>query len=251
MEPNSVEEAFDHAGTANGQPLAEGTVENPTSNGAVQEAEPVIDYKEKFSASTREAQRLAAENAAKDAEIERLRSLAPEPGTPSETLFPGFEELGEEEQRNLLQFKNTMLNEAKQDLYKDPAIAFAKRTYNEKKFNEALERVAGKLPELKGREAEFKEKYYNPDNVPDNIETILVDVGKAYLYDYAKDLGAKEGREQAERIDLERSSGGQGSQVTTSRTLEEWQRLQQENPAKFAALSKEYHADLEAGKLKE
>lgn len=255
----TVEQAFDAAPNAPTveAPAPEVTEENPTlEKGAGQEAEPVIDYKEKFSHSSAEAQRLLQENKDKDAEIERLRLLAeppaPEPGESSEALFPGFEELDENQQRDLEQFTGTIRKQAVDEVMKDPAIAFARRNYAESQFDASFQEVARELPQLLESSAEFKQKFFNPNAAtPSNLKAILLDLGKGFLFDKARDIGVQEGREQAERIEVERALGGDGHQVTTHRTLEEWSRMQQENPAEFAKHSKEYHEDLAAGRLGE
>lgn len=211
------------------------------------EAEPEIDYKTKFSESSREAQRLLAENKAKEAEIARLKELA-ELGTDSESLYPGFEDLDDEQKEGILNFTNSLKKNIKNELYQDPAIAFQRKVYNESKFNDALSSIIEKFPQLKESKDDFKLKYFKADNVPDNIEQILEDVAKIYLFDKAKEIGASEEKERANRLDTERAKGGERL-PQTSRSLEEWQRIARENPAKFAKLSKEYKNDLESGKL--
>ena len=63
-----------------------------------------------------------------------------------------------------------------------------------------------------------------------------------------KEIGAKESKEKESHIELERTTAGlKESQV--SRSLEDWQRMSQDNPAKFASLSKEYNSDLSSGKI--
>lgn len=136
-----------------------------------------------------------------------------------------------------------------ENVYKDPAIAFAKRTYNESKFDKALAEVVSKYPNLVNSKDEFKNKYFNPNNTPDNIDVILEDMAKIHLFDKAKDIGVQEAQQKANRIDLERSTGGEKA-PTSSRSLEDWHRMMQENPAQFAKHSKEYNADLASGKLK-
>lgn len=254
----TVEQAFDAAPAPTVEaPITTVTEENLTpEQRAAQEAEPVVDYKEKFSASSREALRLKtegeAEKARADAAEARLAELeGAGPGGSSEALFPGFEELSEDQQRDLQNFTGTIRKQAVDEIMKDPAIAHARDQYNRTKFNEAFDKVATELPELRESQAEFKAKYFRPTNVPDNIESILRDVAKSHLFDKARDIGALEGREQAERLDLERARGGEGPRVTTHRTLEDWQRMQQENPAQFASLSKEYNEDVSAGRLGE
>lgn len=253
-EPNPVEEAFDAAPVQTGEhSLPPGTVEPPAPSGVGPEAVP--DYEKKFKASSTEALRLKAERDAEkaraDAAEAALAAGGPGLGDASEPLYPGFEELDEEAQRGIRTISELAERRALERVYQDPAIAHARETFNRKKFDDAFERVAASLPALRENADEFKAKYFNPQNVPDNIESILTDVGKSYLYDKAHDLGAQEERERQERIDLERGQGGEPPVHVRSRTLEEWDRMREENPARFASLHKEYRADLESGKLGE
>lgn len=127
------------------------TVTETTANIDETNADKSIDYKEKFSHSSSEALRLLDENRKKDAEIERLRGLAESSSgatysNNSEALYPGFENLGEEEQKNVLAFTNTIKQNTLADIYKDPAIAFAKKSFNEQAWNEAFESTASEYP---------------------------------------------------------------------------------------------------------
>jgi hypothetical protein len=204
--------------------------------------EPEIDYKTKFSESSKEALRLLEESKAKDAEIERLRKLAEDKGT-SYSDDPEFADYPEEERERLVSFAKSIEKKAVENLYKDPAIARAKESYNESEWNNAFESVASQYPELKDNKDDFKAKYYKPGNVPPNIKDLLGDIAKIYLFDKAKDIGAKEAIDQQNRIELERSNGGDKT-PPASRTLEDWTKLAASNPAEFARRSKEYYADL-------
>lgn len=253
-DPNTfTPEEIEAAKKANPQPDGQGTETEPTDKKPEGEAEPPIDYQTKFSESSKEALRLLEENKAKDAEIERLRLLA-EKGTEEtptiDDLYPGFNELDPEAQANLNAFAQTVSKRTKDEIYKDPAISFARATYNESKFDKALTEVVKKYPDLANSKEEFKTKYFNANNTPDNIESILLDVAKIYLFDKARDIGAKEEKERNDRVDMERTTGGDKT-PTSSRTLEDWHRMAQENPAKFAKMSKEYNADVASGKLKQ
>ena len=245
--PNSFEEVNQdaNANPDTNQGTGTETTENPTV-----EAEPQIDYQTKFSESSKEALRLYEENKAKDAEIERLRQLAEQGTSPTNDLYPGFETLDEEAQANLIAYTDMVTKRTMESVYKDPAISFARTTYNESKFDKAFAEVASKYPDLNSSKDEFKAKYFNANNTPDNIATILEDVAKIHLFDKARDIGAKEEQQKANRIDLERTTGGEKA-PTSSRSLEDWQRMAQENPAKFAQHSKEYNADLASGKLRQ
>jgi hypothetical protein len=225
-----------------GEEEGEGNSETPDV-----ELEPRHDYQKKFSESTRENQRIMAEMKAKDAELEQLRN---ERENNSETLYPGFEELSEVEQKNLINYTNMVEKRALAKLNNDPAIAFARQTYNEKTFDKSLDALISKFPDLKDNKEDFKAQYFNPNNVPKNIDEINEKLAKIYLFDKAKNIGAEEEKSRANRLDTERAKGGART-PNTNRSLDEWQALAVSNPAKFAKLSKEYKNDTESGKLQE
>jgi hypothetical protein len=252
-DPNSFDkEIKDAQGGANPATPPQGTVPEPTGTKPNPEAGQDIDYKTKFAESSKEALRLLDENKKLAAELAaKGNPPAPQGGAAAtESLYPGFEELDPEAQKNLISYTDAITKRTREEIYKDPAISFAVRNYNENKFDKAFESIVAKFPELKNSKDEFKTKYFNPSNTPDNIETILGDIAKIYLFDKAKEIGAKEEQDRAGRIDMERASGGDKT-PQPSRSLDDWRRMAQENPVKFASLSKEYNADLAAGKLKE
>jgi hypothetical protein len=240
--PKDVEET-----NPEGTQTTETTEQNPIDH--TQEA---IDYKKKFSESSSEALRLFEENKRKDEEIERLRKLSEgaSHSNNSEELYPGFGNLEKEEQERLVRYTEGIRKSAVADIYKDPAISHAKSIYNKSKWEEAFQSVVSQYPEIKQNEDEFRKKYYRPDNVPENIGELMPDLAKIHLFDKAKDLGAKEAEERNNRMDIERAGGGDKTPKHTSRSLEDWNRLAQTNPAKFAKLSKEFKADMDSGKLK-
>jgi hypothetical protein len=174
--------------------------------------------------------------------------VTPPVETPTEILYPGYEYLNEDERKNLVAYTDTITKKAQEAIYKDPAIAFARNSYNENKWEQAFNAVSTQHPELKNSKDEFKSKYFKANNVPDNIENLLGDIAKIYLFDKAKNIGAEEERAKINRIETERNTGGDRT-PTTSRSLEDWNRMAQENPAKFASMSKEYNADISTGKI--
>lgn len=217
-----------------------------------------VDYREKFVQSAKGAQALLDEKKKLEARVAELEanqaagtpSGLPTHSTDTEILYPGFENLDPEAQENLLKYTHAVTTKAKQEILKDPAIAFAQKTYNENKWDTAFSETVAQFPELAAAKGDFKAKFFNPKNVPDNISEILTTMAKSYLFDKARDLGAEEGRQVAERVQLEEPTGGDKT-PSVHRSLADWQRLAQQNPAKFAAMKKEYEADLASGKLKE
>jgi hypothetical protein len=231
-------------------PEPETTEENPIAA----ESEQEIDYKVKFSESTREAQRLLEEKKAKDAEIERLRQeleAKRDIGTDdSDSPYPGFDMLSEEEQKNLVAYTNSIKKQTLSEVYKDPALAFAKESYNENKWEKAFSELTSKIPEARDIKEELKTKSFKKDvPVPDNITDILETVAKSQLFDKARDMGMQEALEQSKRIDIERQSGGDKTPAA-KRSLEDWHKMAQDNPMEFAKLSKQFNEDLDSGKLK-
>ena len=246
MNPNSFDQEIKDAQTgANPEAPQEGTEAETTVEKPVADAEPTIDYQKKFAESAKEAQRLYEEN-------KILQALAEAKGTEvtTENLYPGFENLDEDAKNNLIAYTEAIAKRTKEEVLKDPSIAEARTIANEARFERALSSVMDKYPELKSSREDFKSKYYNPNLVPSNIESILEDVSKMYLFDRAKDLGVKEEKARANRVDLEKSTGGEKT-PHASRSLSDWLRMSRENPQQFAKLSKEYQTDLESGKLKE
>jgi hypothetical protein len=241
--PNSFDAEVQDA-TANPESSDEGTeqmetVETPTSQG--------IDYEVKFKESAREAQRLYEEKKALEAKLTALSSqerqeLTNNPSTDVTELFPGFEHLDEDAQRNLLAYTSAVKKQALQEVYNDPDIAYVKTEAKEKRWNSAFDEVAQELPELREHSIDFRAKYYNPNTAVDPV--VLKELAKSFLFDKAKDIGAREAQERANRVNLEDIGGGDKTPATSSRTLEEWNRLAQENPAKFASMSKQFNEDL-------
>lgn len=227
------------------------TTENPTKG----ESETPVDYKVKFSESSKEAMRLLEEKKAKDAEIERLKeeleAKQDSGGTHTdnpESLYPGFETLSQDEQANLIAYTDNIKRKALEEIHKDPALTFAKESYNERQWDKAFEAAATDYPELRESKDDFKSKYYKANNVPNNIGDILKDLSKVYLFDRARDLGAKDAEEKASRIEIERAAGGDKN-PKAGRSIEDWHQLAQNNPKEFSKLTKEYESDLASGKL--
>jgi hypothetical protein len=240
MNPNSFDQEIKDA-QANPQNPSQGTEGEKAPVNPTREGEPQVDYQKKFAESSKEALRLLEETKRLEAELAAKANIAP-----TENLYPGFEQLEPDAQANLVAYTNLVTKRALEGVNSDPAIKFAKEQYNISKWESAFGTVASKYPEL--NKEEFKSKYFKKDVVPDNIENILNDLAKIELFDKARDLGATEEKKKAERVELERATGGDKTPQAT-RSLEDWQRMQRENPAKFAQLGKEFNADMSSGKI--
>ena len=255
--PNSFDEEIkDVQDGANDIP--EGTDQKETENPGDPATDPAeIDYKDKFTESAKEGIRLAKLDTENKAEIDRLNAELAKKGDDlttqtheTENLYPGFEELDQDAQDNLIKYTDAVTNRAQEQMQKDPAIAFAREQYAKNTWDSAFNTIQGQYPDLKDSAEDFKAKYFDSANVPENIEEILGDLAKIYLFDKSKDIGAEEQKQLDERVELEENTGGDNG-PTTSRTLSDWQRMAQNNPVEFAANREQYDKDLASGTLKE
>lgn len=246
--PNSFDKELKDAQGANPDNSNQGTETEKTVNPAT-DGEPVVDYQKKFAESSKEALRLYEENKKLQEELVAKANGTTKVEPAIDNLYPGFEQLDEEAQKNLIAYTDMIKKRTLEGVYQDPAIKFARDQYNATKWDTAFNQVAEKFPDLKTDKEEFKKKYFKADVVPDNIDTILEDIAKIHLFDKAKDLGAEEEKKKAsERVDLERTTGGDKT-PKSNRTLDDWSRMARENPAKFAQLSKEFNDDMSSGKI--
>jgi hypothetical protein len=237
--PNSFDGEVQDA-AANPEESSEGTEQTDTVQTPAVAA---IDYETKFKESAREAQRLYEEKKALQAELER-RSQPPITTPPTDEFFPGFETLDEDSRRNLLAYTDAVKRKAIEEVYKDPDIAYVKTEAKEKRWNGAFDQVANELPDLKDYAVDFRAKYYNPNA---NVDaTVLKELAKSFLFDKAREIGANEERQRANRVDLEDVTGGDKTPRSV-RSLEDWAKMARENPGKFASMSKEYNEDLQRG----
>jgi hypothetical protein len=245
---NSFDKEIENAQDANSQPVENGTQENDNStNETIENVVQTVDYEKKFSESSKEALRILEENK----ELKRQLELKDNPQpmvAHTDNLYPGFEDLDEDAKNNLIAYTDTVTKRALEEINKNPAIANATRKWNEQVWDNALQKAIETYPELANSKDEFKSKYYNVNNVPENIESILKDVAKIHLFDKVKEIGAKEQTDKDKRIDIERTTSG-SKDPTVKRSLEDWQRMAQENPMQFRSLSKEFNDDMESGKI--
>jgi len=218
---------------------------------------PAIDYEVKFKESSKEALRLLDVQKEKDSEIERLRieneSLTQGQGSNQfgqniDNPFPGFENLDDEAKENFMNYTKGVVNKATQEINKDPAIAFARKQWNTQKWEAALNNAIQKYPKLAESKDEFRTKYFNVNNVPENIDNILIDVAKIHLFDSSMEIGAKDESDKNSRIEIERNTAGP-KEPKVNRSLEDWTRMQQMEPQKFLSLSKEFNEDMASGKI--
>lgn len=254
--PAPADEVVEEVVTSN-EPAAEG---DGTEQTATVQTEHVnhddVDYRKKFIDSQRGAHELLARNkeleaalAAKESATGNTQDInTHSPDTTN--LYPGFEELDPEAQKNLIAYTDAVTKRAVEEVSKNPAISYAEKSYNENKWESAFDEVQAQFPELSETKDDFKAKYFSSNNVPDNISEILTECAKSYLFDKAREIGAQEGVEVAQRVQLEEPTGGDKT-PTAHRSLADWQRMAQQNPAEFAKHKEQYEADLASGKLKE
>lgn len=246
---NSVENTVENVEETNSQEVTQGTQENDnSSNDSLENVAQVIDYQKKFSESAKEAQRLYEENKKLREQFE-LKDREQSNVQTTDNLYPGFEDLDDDAKNNLIAYTNAVTSKAAETLKKDPAYAFAQKQYNETVWDNAYRQIQEKYPDLATTKDEFKAKYFNVNNVPQNITELLESAAKVHLFDKAKEIGMKEAEKLNSRIELERTSSGPRDTTRTTRSLEEWQRIQQENPAKFSAMRKEFQEDMASGKI--
>lgn len=216
-----------------------------------------VDYRQKFIDSAKGANVLLAEKKELERQLaeknqqqvpnQELINHSPET-TPN--LYPGFEELTPEAQKDLIAYTDVVTKRAVEQVTSNPAIAYAEKSFNENKWEQAFSVAAAQYPDLLEAKEAFKADYFNPDNVPDNIGDILEHMAKAFLFDKAQAIGVEEGKEIAERVQLDTPTGGDKT-PTAQRSLDDWYRMSQDDPVKFASMKKEYEADLASGKLQE
>lgn len=252
FDPNSFDKEIADAQNANpADPEKKETEQKETVTTEPTPKTEEVDYRKKFIDSAKGAQQLYKEKQDLEARLaEATAGKDPVRPDATENLIDGFDLLDKEQQDNLIAYTDVVTRRTREEIYKDPAIAFAKRNYNESKFNNALDIVVAEFPALSPNKSEFKAMYFNADNVPDNIQEILTSMAKSYLFDKAHDIGAEEAKAAADRIELEDTTGGDRT-PSARRTLSDWQLMARTNPAKFASLKKEYDADIESGQLKE
>jgi hypothetical protein len=245
---NSFDKEIENAQDANSQPVNNGTQENDNSiNETIENVAQTVDYQKKFSESAKEAQRLYKENEELKKQFQAKDNVQ-ETVQNTDNYYPGFEDLDEDAKNNLIAYTDTVTKRALAEINKNPAIAYATKQYNEQVWDSAFQKTIQEYPELAESKDEFKSKYYNVNNVPQNIESLLKDVAKIHLFDKAKEIGAKEQTEKQNRVDIERTTAG-SKDPTVRRSLEDWNRMAQENPMQFRSLSKEFNDDMSSGKI--
>lgn len=230
--PNSFDELEEDA-----------TIANPTDDSQGTEQQEEMVPKSKFTASAQEAIRLKHELDRVQAELQAKNEAQDFNNQPySEEIYPGFTDLDEDAKANLLAYTDTVKKSVTAEIYKDPAFAFARSNYNEKKWDDAFAELAEKYPTIKADQVEFKAINFNPNNVPDNISEIMTVLVKNHLFDKAEEIGAEKERSKANRLEIDVATGGEKT-PSVRRSLEDWDYMSRTEPAKFAKLHKEYEED--------
>jgi len=221
----------------------EETTTETTENIYIEPAKPDVDYRTKFTESSKEALRIREELKKANMEIEELRQKGANYSDDSSDI-PGFEHMSEEERQNIISFSDSVTRKALDKVYKDPAIARARQSYNESTWLQAFDEVATKFPDIKAEKDFFKSNFFNSEkDTPSNIAELLEKEAKLHLYDKAEEMGAKKVAEKNERIEIDRANSGDKTPKTT-RTDEDWANLQYTNPVKFSEEYKKHQEGL-------
>lgn len=96
------------------------------------------------------------------------------------------------------------------------------------------------FPNLAGKKQDFREFCYRPEN----LHSPMIVLARAFCYDDAKEVGAKEEKEKLSRPGLETGKGGLKEPPKPGITLEEVVRLRTTNPKLYAKM-------LQKGELKD
>ncbi len=182
-----------------------------------EQPEMVVDYKIKFGESTRENQRISEENAKLLRENEELRiKSAKAETTLSEeelsTKYPDWEFLADDQKGFI---------KRQESLEKD-----IREMKEAKAWNENYTNTLTQFPQLKGKEAEFKEFCYSEENIGNKN---LVLLAKAFIFD----KGEPAEPEKTMRKGLETPSGGTKIAPTTGWSIEDVKRLRETDPKRY------------------
>ena len=159
---------------------------------------------------------------------EELEELKLQPPTPSEEDFtksvPEWDELTPTEQAL---FKKDQAR-GKKILALEKEIFSLKNTLG---WQEQFSQIVKAFPQIVEREEDFKQ--FIGDELPSEK------LAKAFLYEEAKEIGAKEEKERTEKSGLEKGTGGEKTPLLPKRTLEDLARLRIEDPKKYFQLIRE------------
>ena len=219
------EENLGNPETETPETLSEGTGQEGTPAETIDEGaelSPEIKIKgleQKFSASSKEALRLLKENKQLKAKLESNSSGEPPSDVEAARIVPDYDLLSPAEQH--LHKEQIML---KRQLAKlgEAVYSQASQLTSEKK----IEELAQKFPSIK------KEDFRNFCDGQEPSETLA----KAFLFDQAKELGAKEEAEKRARKGLESGSGGERKIAPKGLTIEEREKMRVGEPVRYGQL---------------
>ena len=222
----------------------EGESQTPEKTPSSEEVAPSSDeverLKKKLSASSREALRLLEENKKLKEQLAEL-SQKVSPATPASEILakelPDWELYSDDQRELLVKVFELSRLEALKTVQSLPEFKIARELYEKTKWQEEFEEVVKDYPELKEKEAEFKEFAYQPEN----REVSLSLLAEAFLFKQAEERGMKKEAEKLARKGLERPTGG-SKEIIEEMTEEDWLRLAQTNPSEFKKRGKEFEA---------
>ena len=223
-----ISENLGNPETETPQTPAEGTgqegqpAETPLEEGQPDSDKEKEELRTKFSASSKEALRLLEENKHLRAKLEGNISSEPPSDEEAAKVVPDYDLLSPAEQH--LQKEQIML---KRRLAKLGEVVHSQTTQlnHEKKFNE----LSVKYPSLK------KDVFVEFCNGREPTENMA----KAFLFDQAKELGAREEAEKRARQGLESGSGGERKPAPKGLTDEEKEEMRVKDPVRYGRLIRE------------
>lgn len=175
-----------------------------------------VDYKKKFSESSREVQRILEESKLKDKKIAELEANKPPSEEEFAKTYPDWEFLSDEQKGFI---------KRQEQLEKD-----IRDMKEEKAWQNDFSTAVKKFPQLAGKEKEFKDYCYQfPKGI--NAETLA----KSFLFEESKPEVPKEPRKG-----LEKPTGGRAGKVPPQEmTLADIKRLRETNEKLYIKMIRE------------
>ena len=218
--------------TPNENPTEGNGNETPVEGNQEQEVsakvEPEIDYKEKFSASSRENQRILAEKQRTDQKIATLTKEEIPTNEEMAEITPNWDLLTDFEQQQAIKIEHTA---------RITRAMRSKQLESEEseKWEKDLRQVVKDNPEITGSENEFKDFCYQPKNSQTPIDILA----SAFLHNKAKTNPTKpiDPKDKFTALDPAQNPSG-GSVRVTPMTDDEAEKIRKTDPDRYKELLK-------------